>query len=57
MLLSASLSYFTRSAAILSGLVTPAGFNKISFTTLKIAVLAPIPNASAPIAAAENPDF
>src|SRR5271154_3706748 len=54
MLFSASLSYFTRSAAMRSGCDTPAGFRSTWFTTLKIAVFAPIPSASAAMAVRLN---
>jgi len=41
----ASLSYRARTATTRSGFATPAGLSRTWLTTLKIAVLAPIPNA------------
>src|ERR1051326_8816060 len=55
MLCKASLSYLARTATMRSGCVTPAGFRSTSFTTLKLAVLAPMPSASAATAVMVKP--
>src|SRR5579871_1196215 len=54
MLRNASLSYFTRSATTPSGFDTPPGLSNTWLTTLKIAVLAPIPSAKAATAVRLN---
>ena len=50
MLFNASLSYLTRREAMRSGFETPVGFKSTWLTTLKMAVLAPMPRASAAMA-------